>query len=215
MIRRARRALVGTLALAFVAVVLAGVLPVRSALFRLLLVAEPPRRADAIVVLGGGVDDGDTPGLSTASRLVHGLRLHHRGHAPLVILTGGNPVRPEIPESVVMQRVAREVGFPQAPLVLETVADRTVTQATAVAQLARARGIRTILLVTSPEHSWRAARVFRKTGLEVISTPVIGERLPGYGIVVHPLYVASRVAALLPCVYELGAIAVYWWRGWL
>ncbi|HYE92243.1 MAG TPA: hypothetical protein VEA38_14535, partial [Terriglobales bacterium] len=72
MIRRARRALVGTLALAFVALVLAGIFPVRSVLFRLLLVADPPRPADAIVVLGGGVDDADTPGLSTTSRLVHG-----------------------------------------------------------------------------------------------------------------------------------------------
>jgi uncharacterized SAM-binding protein YcdF (DUF218 family) len=215
MIRRLRRRVTGLLALAFLVTVLSGVFPVAAALWRLLVVAEAPRRADAIVVLGGGVLDEDTAGSGTLVRLVHGLRLHHRGYAPLVILTGGNPVRPEHPESQVMRKVAEEIGTRPDVLVVETVADRTATQAEAVARIARARGIRSILLVTSGEHSRRATLVFRKTGLEVISTPAIARRPPRLTIALHPRYVAERACALLPVSYEVTALGLYWWRGWL
>ncbi len=215
MIRRAVSKVTGALALAFVDLVLSGVLPLRPALFRLMLVADPPRRADAIVVLGGGVHDDELPGASTTMRLVHGLRLHHRGYAPVVILTGGNPAEPLYPESLVMKRVAAEVGTSPDVLVVEMAADRTATQGEAVARLARERGIRSILLVTSPEHSWRAARVFRKTGLEVISTPVIAREPPALSVVIHPRYVVERVMGLVPIAYEVIAIGLYWWRGWL
>jgi uncharacterized SAM-binding protein YcdF (DUF218 family) len=215
MIRRTARLFTSTIVLAVVAVVLMGVLPVVPLLYRLMLVADPPRRADVIVVLGGGVIDEELPGHGTTARLVHGLRLHHRGYAPLVILTGGNPVDPRTPESAVMARVAGELGVKPEVLIVETVADRTATQSEAVARIARARGIRSVLLVTSPEHSFRAARVFRKTGLDVISTPVIGQRLPGLTVQVHPLRVLNRMVALIPWAYEGAALAQYWWRGWL
>jgi uncharacterized SAM-binding protein YcdF (DUF218 family) len=215
MMRRLRRRVTGLLALGFVVTVLSGVFPVAAGLWRLLVVAEAPRRADAIVVLGGGVVDEDTPGSGTLVRLVHGLRLHRRGYAPVVILTGGNPVRPEEPESQVMRRVAEELGATPDVLVVETRADRTATQGEAVARIARGRGIRTILLVTSGEHSRRAALVFRKTGLDVVSTPAIPRRPPRLTITLHPRHVAERVCALLPASYEVAALGLYWWRGWL
>lgn len=215
MIVRVRRTIVGALAAVFVLVLLGGALPLGPALFSLLLVAEPPRRADAIVVLGGGVHDEELPSTGTTSRLVHGLRLHHRGYAPVVILTGGNPAKPSIPEAAVMRRVAEELRTPADVLVTELVADRTSTQAEAVARIARERGIRTILLVTSGEHSWRATRVFRKAGLTVISTPVVPRVGPRFRVVVHPIDVVNRLTAFPPLLYESGAIALYWWRGWL
>lgn len=215
MIRRTARLFTSTIVLAVVVVVLMGVLPVAPLLYRLMLVADPPRRADAIVVLGGGVVDEELPRHGTTARLVHGLRLHRRGYAPLVILTGGNPLDPRVPESAVMERVAGELGVKPDVLIVETVADRTATQGEAVARIARARGIRSVLLVTSPEHSFRATRVFRKTGLDVISTPVIGQRLPGLTVQIHPLRVLDRMLGLVPWAYEGAAIAQYWWRGWL
>jgi len=215
MIRRAARLFTTTLALVVVTIVLLGVLPTGPLLYRLMLVRDPPRRADAIVVLGGGVFDEELPHHASTVRLVHGLRLYHRGYAPLVILTGGNPLDPRIPEATVMGRVAEELGVKPEALVIETVADRTGTQGPAVARIARARGIRSILLVTSPEHSFRAARVFRKTGLEVVSTPVAARRAPALSAAIHPLRVLERIVGLVPWGYEAAAIAIYWWRGWL
>ena len=215
MILRVRHGIVQLMALGFLAIVLAGVLPVAPLLHRALLVNEAPRKADAIVVLGGGVHDEDLPAAGTTTRLVHGLRLFQRGYAPMVILTGGNPERPWIPEAGVMERVARELGFRPEVLIVEKVADRTATQGAAVATIARQHGIKTVLLVTSGEHSWRAARVFRKTGLEVISTPVTPQRPPRIALAWRPLAVMDRLRALVPLVYESAAIGLYWWRGWL
>jgi uncharacterized SAM-binding protein YcdF (DUF218 family) len=215
MIQRVYRRVTAGLALAFVVIVLVGVLPVAPALSRLLLVAEPPRRADAIVVLGGGVHDADMASVTTTARLVHGLRLHHHGYAPVVILTGGNPIDPSVPEAAVMARVAEEVGTQPDVLIVERVADRTATQGEAVARIARERGIRTILLVTSPEHSYRSVRVFKKTGLDVVSTPVVAARLPRLSLALRPRYVVERLCWMGTLGYESAAIALYWWRGWL
>jgi uncharacterized SAM-binding protein YcdF (DUF218 family) len=215
MIRRTGRFFARLVLLFAALIVLMGVLPVGPWLHHALVEADAPRRADAIVVLGGGIVDDDLLGASTTSRLVHGLRLQHRGYAPIVILTGGNPIDPRTPESVVMRKVAEEVGARPDILVIETVADRTSTQGEAVARIARARGVRRILLVTSPEHSFRAARVFRKTGLDVISTPVIGRETPRPALMFHPMKVVNRLAALVPWMYEGGALAMYWWRGQL
>jgi uncharacterized SAM-binding protein YcdF (DUF218 family) len=184
-------------------------------LYRLLLVAEPPRHADAIVVLGGGVLDDNLPSSSTTARLVHGLRLQHAGFASRVILTGGNPDNPAIPEATVMRRVAEEIGTKPEVLIVEPRAERTATQGDAVARIARAHAIRSVLLVTSPEHSYRAARVFRKTGLEVISTPVVPRHLPSITITLDPRALSDRFTALVPLVYEGVALGLYWWRGWL
>ena len=215
MIRRAARLLATTLILFVFTIILMSVLPAGPVLYRLMLVADPPRRADAIVVLGGGVIDDDLASSSTTARLVYGLRLHHRGYAPLVILTGGNPVDPLVPESTVMRRVAEELGTKPEVLVVEMAAMRTVTQGEAVARIARARGVRSILLVTSPEHSFRAARVFRKTGLTVISTPVVARRPPRLSVTIQPLGVTGRMVGLVAWTYEGVAIGLYWWRGWL
>jgi uncharacterized SAM-binding protein YcdF (DUF218 family) len=215
MIQRAYRRLTSLLALGLVLVVLAGVFPVAAVFTRMLLVAEPPRRADAIVVLGGGVHDAQTLSGTTTARLVHGLRLHHRGYAPVVILTGGNPIDPSVPEAAVMALVAQEVGVKPGVLVVERTAARTSTQGEAVARIARERGIRSVLLVTSAEHSYRSMRVFRKAGLEVISTPAVPQRLPRLSIVLEPRYVFERVCALQGVLYETVALALYWWRGWL
>jgi len=214
MIRRATRWFSTLVMLVVMMLVVASILPVGGILYRVLLVADPPRPADAIVVLGGGVFDADTATTSTAARLVHGLRLYRRGYAPLVILSGGNPIDPRLPESVVMRKIAEELGAPPNVLLVETEAARTATQGDAVARIARARGIRTILLVTSPEHSRRAAHVFRKTGLTVISTPVARQRPPKLSIAYHPLEIMKRMTALLDFAYEGAATALYWWRGW-
>jgi uncharacterized SAM-binding protein YcdF (DUF218 family) len=215
MIRRATNLFALLVVLLVCALVLSGVLPVEPLLYRFAVVSDPPRRADAIVVLGGGIFDEGLPSHASTSRLVHGLRLQRRGYAPIVILTGGNPVDPTVPESMVMRRVAEELGTKPEILVVEATAARTATQSEAVARIARARGIHSILLVTSAEHSFRAVRSFRKTGLDVVSTPVVGQRPPRVSLELRPIRIVERVLALIPWGYEAVAIGLYWWRGWL
>ena len=211
---RAVRAVINTFAVLGMLLLVSGVLPVGHWLERPLVVSEPVRSADAIVILSGGIVDDDTLSLGSAQRVVHGLRLFKRGLAPVVILTGANPVDPRVPEADVMAKVALELGIPPSSVIVDREGERTATQATAVARIARARNIRSILLVTSPVHSYRAVQVFRRTGLTVVAaTPV--SRWTGQLIVLRPPNVLGRLGFLSPVVYEYGAIALYRWRGWL
>ena len=207
-------------AIGFVALIGSGVLPVASWLSHPLREWESPRHVDAIVILGGGVDDDETPNAGTLYRLFHGLRLFKQGYAPVIILTGGNPANPSVPESEVMAKVAMEqFGIPSSFLVIEREAARTVTQAQATAQIARERGIRSILLITSGLHSYRAARVFRKTGLQVVlpagTKRQVARTQWGIAIKIKPYDILLRIGALGAVLYEYGAIGLYWWRGWI
>ena len=210
LMKLARKTLV---VLAFI-LILSGILPVGFWLGTLLIESQPVERAEAIVVLGGGVVDRDTLTSDTAQRLLHGVRLFKQGHAPVIVLTGGNPLNSRLPESEVMARIAVEIGVPLSALVVERRADRTWSQGRAVADLAPPRRIRSVLLVTSPLHTHRARRVFEKVGLHVISAPPTSRHgVPG--ITLWPPRVATRVCDLVPVLYEYGAISLYWWRGWL
>lgn len=211
---RVARYVTNVLAILLVVFGLCGVFPVATWLSVPLATADALRRADAIVVLGGGVDDEQTVSPGTAYRLLYGLRLFKQGYAPILILTGGDPDNLRVPESEVMAGVARDFGVPPASLLVERESTRTVTQAQAVARIGRERGMRSILLVTSIQHSYRATRVFRRTGLEVISAPVVTRR-QAPGITITPHAVFSQSCGLGPALYEYGALVFYWWRGWM
>lgn len=216
MLDRAISPVTKTLAGFFLVLLAAGILPIGHWLSGPLVERQLPRHADAIVVLGGGVEDAETPSAVTLHRLRHGLRLFRQGFAPLVVLTGGNPLEPTLPESGVMARVAvMEFGLSTSSLIVERDAARTATQAQAVARIARERGIRSVLLVTSAIHSLRAARAFRKTGLEVISTPAGAHAPPRRQIALAPHDVLHRIGGLGTIGYEYGAILLYWWREWV
>ena len=202
-------------AVLLVGLVVSGVLPVATWLARPLAVADPLRPADAVVVLGGGVIDAQTPGRETLVRLVHGIRLWNRGLAPLLIVTGANPREPSVPEADVMARVATDLGVPPDRLVIERKGERTWTQGQAVARIARERGLRSVLLVTSPPHMYRAQRVFRRAGLETVAAPTVVYPGSITRVALNPLDVLQRVGALSPVLYEYAAVALYRWRGWM
>lgn len=195
------------------ALILGGVFPIGAWLAGPLVVSEPLRVADAIVVVAGGVVDRETLSPSSAHRLLRGLALLRQGYAPLMILTGGNRIDTTAPEAEVMASVARTLGVPTTALLVEREAAWTSAQALAVARLASGRGIRRILLVTSPTHSYRAVRTFRKVGLEVVSAPTA--TAPRASLALRPLDVLARAGGLSPIVHEYAAIAMYWWKGWI
>ena len=200
-------------ALAFI-LILSGILPVGFWLGRPLIESQRVQKADAIVVLGGGVIDRDTLSRETAYRLLHGVRLFKRGYAPVIILTGGNPLNAIVPESDVMARIAVELGVPASALIVEHRAARTRTQSLAVAELATQRHVRSVLLVTSALHTRRAQKAFQKAGLDVICTPpTTAHGMPSISI--RPDRIASRICDLAPVLYEYGAIGLYWSRGWI
>src|SRR5690606_8725201 len=78
--------------------------------------------ADAMVVLGGGMQPGDIPGLDRAAvRVWHAARLDHAGKAPVIIVSGG--LMPwsgnDQSEAVAMREFLVDLGVPGFAVLLE------------------------------------------------------------------------------------------------
>jgi len=198
------------------AVVLVGVRSVALCLFSPLIDSEQLRRVDAIVVLGAGAFDDEIVAPDTAYRLMFGLTLLKKGFAPVMIVSGGSHRQTRKPDAVVMRNVALGLGIPPTEVILDPTPSTTRGQALSIADLARQRGLGSILLVTSPLHSYRAVRAFRRTGLEVVSAPGPSSLTTAPSIIlVAQDHVAGRLKAITEALYEYAAIVVYWWRRWI
>jgi uncharacterized SAM-binding protein YcdF (DUF218 family) len=134
-------------------------------------------KADAIVVLGGGHYDGwmrrDSvdPDELRYSRLAAGARAWLAGRAPLIILSGGGNGRGPS-EAETMAAAIAKTGIPASALLIEDASDSTRDNARMTAVLARERGIRKVLLMTSAVHMPRASLLFRNAGIDVVPVPV-------------------------------------------
>jgi uncharacterized SAM-binding protein YcdF (DUF218 family) len=122
--------------------------------------------ADAIVVLGGGVDpDGDLPPVP-ARRVDRAVELFELGIAPRLILAGRCGLHdpdPPVTEARAMAVRAEARGVPAGALHLEEESRDTLGNAFFTRErLLAPNGWRTIRVVTSDFHLSRAAWVFRK-----------------------------------------------------
>jgi uncharacterized SAM-binding protein YcdF (DUF218 family) len=122
----------------------------------LVLVADEPRAADAIVVLGG--DQGE--------RTAKALELFKQGLAPRIVITGESKME-------MVTNCFRTAGVPVSILTVETEAANTYQNAEFCKPILKQWNARTALLVTSWFHSRRALVTFQRRMPEVrfVSTP--------------------------------------------
>ncbi len=177
--RRRRRA--GTaVAVAALALLIAGSLPlVGDGLLRS-LETLPPIRADqlrsaqAIVVLGGGTYraapeyGGDTANRNTLLRLRYAAVLQRRSGLPLLV-SGGAPFG-GLAEAEAMRTVL-ETEFAVPVRWVEAASADTAENAANSARLLRAAGVQRIALVSQAWHLPRAVALFERQGLTVMAAP--------------------------------------------
>jgi uncharacterized SAM-binding protein YcdF (DUF218 family) len=134
--------------------------------------------ADAIICLGGGAEPStmEPSGFhlkASGDRLSTALALWQGGKAPLLVLGGGG-YRDNGPLLSEADRVAEALkplaGVSGAVLSLGVCAD-TRDEAAKVASLAKERGWKRLLLVTSAYHMPRAFGTFQKAGVAVEAIP--------------------------------------------
>lgn len=161
--RRGCAAGLGALAAAALAAWLAGPALLRAAPDRLFLEVSPPRAADALVVLAG---DHRGRRVEAAAAL---FRAGWVDRGPFVL--SGGPIYGDVTWSRLMADHAERLGVPRARMLEQARSETTEQDARYCAPLLA--GARTILLVTSPSHSARAADEFRRAlpGVEVVSVP--------------------------------------------
>jgi uncharacterized SAM-binding protein YcdF (DUF218 family) len=196
------------------ALVLMGARPLALWLARPLVKSDPLRHVDAIAVLGGGVYDETTLAPESAYRLLYAVQLFKSGYAPTVILAGGSHRGARGSDAEVMARAALALGIEPSSLLLDTRPSSTAEQAASIAKLAAERGIRSVVVVTSPLKSYRAARTLQRAGLDVVSAPGTAAGPDRAApLLVAEDHVARRLGLILEALYEYAVIAVYWWRG--
>lgn len=149
--------------------------PVLRGPLNALTLSEVVQKADAIVVLGGGVQCG-TRALegSSQTRLLAGLQLWRAGYAPVVTVSEQSDVfSATCPKMSVIEREIIQGLYPQNGPQVVTLRSVTTTrdEAARVRDLAAVRGWTRVLLVTSPSHSRRAAGILVSQGVNVVSVP--------------------------------------------
>jgi uncharacterized SAM-binding protein YcdF (DUF218 family) len=135
----------------------------------LLIYAEPPVKADAIVVLAGNAPD----------RLLYAETLRNQGYADLVVVSD-EPVHTHGLETTWSRLHAAGISAPELPdssliVLTDPPPESTIDEARRDADILSQRGLHSALLVTDAFHSRRAWLLFRAAfahkGLSVRSVP--------------------------------------------
>jgi uncharacterized SAM-binding protein YcdF (DUF218 family) len=184
----------------------------------------PSDRFDAIVVLGGGVDEKGSlrpttePSSYSRNRTTCGVDLYQQGYAPTLVLTGGDAriFGPGPQEAIAMKRWAIRLGVPESATRIDTEARNTYENATGTKRLI---GPASILLVSSASHLPRAVPLFTKQGFRVTPAPCdyASQNLPRENWDnIDPFDVLPNDTSLQQtreAVSEVAGIVIYWLAG--
>ncbi len=95
-----------------------------------------------------------------------GVGLYREGAAPLIVMSGGGTG--PVGEAAVMRDLAQEAGVPETALLLDPESSNTFENAANTARLLHEAGKSRVVLVSDRAHLPRAARLFRRAGLDVV-----------------------------------------------
>lgn len=152
---------------------------------------EEARSAQAIVVLGGGIQreaeeygQADVIGANSLMRLRYGVELQRKTKLP-VLISGGSPDGGSAEAEVIARTLLSDYGIKARWL--EATSLDTHDGAVGSAALLRGDGIQTVLLVTEGFHMRRSVLEFEATGLKTIPAPtLIGSRAEAVTISFFP-----------------------------
>ena len=122
--------------------------PLPSLLSRWLGTPQRPGTADAIVVLGAGMQAESVLSDDSLRRAVQGIVLERKAMAPLLVFSGP-AIRKGLPtEAEVRAGLARDLGVSPRAILTDNGAHTTREEAIRFADLLKPRGVHRILLVT-------------------------------------------------------------------
>lgn len=150
-------------------------------------------RVDAIVVMGAAQYDG-RPSPQLQARLDHVVLAYNRGVAPLVVVTGGNRPGDRFTEAESSRNYLVDHGIPENVILSEDTGSTSWESLVNVADLARARGIGTVVLVSDPYHSLRIRLMAEELGLRAYTSSTTTSPVDGWSAVVRHLKEAAGVA---------------------
>lgn len=137
-----------------------------------LRISQDPQKSDAIVVFGGGVGEGGSPGKSTVERAAFSADLYNEGFSGRIIYSSGYTWRYNDAEN--MKLIATSMGVPENSIILDKKGDMTYRNVKFTTEILRKNNFNKIILVSSPYNMRRASLVYRKiaSDINVIYVPV-------------------------------------------
>jgi uncharacterized SAM-binding protein YcdF (DUF218 family) len=157
-------------------------------------------------VLGATVMDNETIGASSYWRSVYGVRAYRQGGFRRVLVSGGPDAEGHIISVPMLEFLACE-GVPRQAILAENRSTSTRQNALFTREMLRDVPGRKVLL-TSDYHMYRATRVFRKAGLEVVPRPCPD-------VIKRGKDWKERWPAFVDLVTETCKIVYYQARGWI
>lgn len=207
----------------------------RSLEWRYLPPTELPD-SQVIVVLGGGTLSPEYPRQTVeingaGDRVIYAAwlykRLAQQGEAPRLLLSGGRIEWLSTGDSPAkdMASLLELMGVPSGALWFENTSRNTYENAVNSRAILEAKGIRSIILVTSALHMPRSVGVFEKQGLQVIPAPTDYYVTQAQGDQSQTTNLINKFYDLLPSVENLSltsrtmkeyiGLFIYRLRGWL
>lgn len=184
---------------------------------------EEARGADAVVVLGGGVQTIKTAdvvlsqlGPIASLRILEGARVYRLIGARLVIVSGGiaDQTLELRPEAEQMAAALVLAGVPADRVVLDVRAKNTHDHPQTIRPLLESNHVGRFVLVTSPTHMRRALAVFRGAGYDPVPSVSL---LRSEHLSPPPFFLPNDDSLMMSdeAVYDYVGTAIYWLRGWL
>jgi uncharacterized SAM-binding protein YcdF (DUF218 family) len=125
--------------------------------------------SDAIGVFGAAEYDG-RPSPVYRARLDHARALYNHGIAPLIITLGGNG-GDQYTEGAVGREYLMGMGIPEDAIIAETQSRNTEDSARRIAVIARANGLKRLVIVSDGTHLFRIHEICAAEGLNVLTSP--------------------------------------------
>ncbi len=191
--------------------------------YRPLETADAASGAQAVVLLSGGsrtirAAGGRLPMVTTPSamRALETARVYRLLGDPLVIVSGGitEGGGKSISEADAIRAAVVALGVPAGRVALESESRNTREEAVALKRMLAERQIDRFVIVTSAIHMGRSLAAFAVEGLHPVpsAAPIYQDRLDA-PFALTPNEVSLEIGNAV--VYEWGARAYYWWRGWI
>lgn len=153
----------------FILFLVCGLTDINALLSKPLIEQEPLAPADALVILGGGINSRTgLLGFKTEERVRSGAKIFSQGVAPLIVVTGGKVGKNPYAEAPAMARLLQNLGVVENQIIQEGQAQNTLENAANVMAIARERNWQKLIILTSDFHTSRACTFFRRDGAEVI-----------------------------------------------
>lgn len=175
------------------------------------LTVEPNiKKADVIVVLGGGFYPKGELSLTSIDRAVKGITLYFEGRAGKILFSSGNPegYPGYISEASSMAQLAGDLRVPSGDIIIERKSNRTYESAVKVKEIMDGLRFKDAVLVTSSYHMLRSKLTFQHAG--VVVYPASTAHIEKY--TTSP---PQRLLLFEAVLHEYLGLAYYKWKGWI